>query len=163
MFSISNTWKFYLSAFLDGCEDRMWKRSKCSKILYGVTCTRGRDMCCVPLNTYCVCQDLVCQQNLIPSTSQNRPSANTTQVYGFCMNTFVSSFLWLLIRLCWAEVQRCQESEGPRRGHSERHASVGRSPYIGIFQVEMPPPVKAGSFWPGASALWWVKACCWLA
>ena len=36
-------------------------------------------------------------------------------------------------------------------------------PYTGIFQVEMPPPVKAGSFWPGASALWWVKACCWLA
>ena len=36
-------------------------------------------------------------------------------------------------------------------------------PYTGIFQVEMPPPVKAGSFCPGASALWWVKACCWLA
>ena len=50
-------------------------------------------------------------------------------------------------------------------GEATRRAMpvLAGSPHIGIFQVEMPPPVKAGSFWPRASALWWVKACCWLA
>lgn len=95
--------------------------SKCSKTQQSVRQTRGTDTCCIRLNIWCICQDLLCQQSLILSTSSSSPSYKYYLDLWFLYEYHFSSFLWLLMRLWRGGIQRCQSLEGPRPGHLERH------------------------------------------